>query len=159
MKKITVISLLFLLVLSSCGTVKSLIIDPKKEIATRDKVVYNALQFEGSRYRSGGTTEAGFDCSGLVYVSFNLEKILLPRQSRYMANVGTEITLDKAQKGDLLFFITGRKSKKINHVGLVVSRQDEEVNFIHATNGRGVIVSSLSEKYWKKAFLKATRVL
>ena len=95
----------------------------------------------------------------LVYVSFNLEEILLPRQSRYMANVGTEITLDKAQKGDLLFFITGRKSKKINHVGLVVSKEDEEVNFIHSTNGRGVIISSLSDKYWKKAFLKATRVL
>lgn len=159
MKKITFISLLFLLILSSCGSVKSLIIDPKKEVSLRDKVVYNALQFEGSKYRAGGVTEAGFDCSGLVYTSFNLEKILLPRQSRYMANVGTEITIEQAKKGDLLFFITGRRSKKINHVGLVVSSDDEEVNFIHSSSSSGVIISSLSEKYWKKAFFKATKVL
>ena len=65
----------------------------------------------------------------------------------------------QVKKGDLLFFITGRKSKNINHVGLIVSVEANEINFIHSTNARGVIISSLSEKYWKNAFLKATKVL
>ncbi|PQJ77429.1 C40 family peptidase [Polaribacter glomeratus] len=159
MKKISFICLIFLFILSSCGTVSSLIIAPNKEISITDRVVYNALQFEGVKYRRGGVTTDGFDCSGLVYTSFIKENILLPRQSRYMANQGIEVALNQAKKGDLLFFITGRKSKSINHVGLVVSTDDKIINFIHSTNGRGVIISSLSEKYWKNAFLKATKVL
>jgi cell wall-associated NlpC family hydrolase len=159
MKKISFICLVFLLILSSCGTVSSLIIDPNKEISITDKVVYNALQFEGVKYRRGGASADGFDCSGLVYTSFSKEKILLPRQSMYMANKGVAIALDQVKKGDLLFFITGRKSKNINHVGLIVSVEANEINFIHSTNARGVIISSLSEKYWKNAFLKATKVL
>jgi cell wall-associated NlpC family hydrolase len=150
---------MFLFILSSCGTVSSLIIDTNKEISVTDKVVYNALQFEGTRYRSGGVTAKGFDCSGLVYTCFNQENIQLPRQSLYMANEGVQITIDQAKKGDLLFFITGRKSKKINHVGLVVSIDDNEINFIHSTNARGVIISNLTEKYWKRTFVKATKVL
>lgn len=150
---------MFLFILSSCGTVSPLIIVPNKEISITDKVVFNALQFEGVIYRRGGVTSDGFDCSGLIYTSFIKENILLPRQSMYMANKGAEITLDQARKGDLLFFITGRKSRKINHVGLIVSIEDNEINFIHSTSGRGVIISSLSEKYWKKSFLKATKVL
>jgi cell wall-associated NlpC family hydrolase len=159
MKKISFICLMFLFILSSCGTVSPLIIVPNKEISITDKVVFNALQFEGVIYRRGGVTSGGFDCSGLIYTSFIKENILLPRQSMYMANKGAEITLDQARKGDLLFFITGRKSRKINHVGLIVSIEDNEINFIHSTSGRGVIISSLSEKYWKKSFLKATKVL
>jgi cell wall-associated NlpC family hydrolase len=42
---------------------------------------------------------------------------------------------------------------------LVVSNSRGQIQFIHATSSRGVIVSSLSEKYWKKAFVKATKVL
>jgi probable lipoprotein NlpC len=159
MKKNSFICLLFLFILSSCGTVSPLILDTTKEISKTDKVVYNALQFEGVSYRRGGVTTDGFDCSGLVYTSFGLENILLPRQSMFMANEGAEIPLDEAKKGDLLFFITGRKSKNISHVGLIVSVEDSEINFIHSTNGRGVIVSNLSERYWKKAFIKATKVL
>jgi cell wall-associated NlpC family hydrolase len=158
MKNTHFIGLLFLLFLSSCGTVSSLIIDSNKEILVSDKVVYNALQFEGVKYRRGGVTEKGFDCSGLVFTSFIQENIQLPRQSMYMANEGVEITLNEVKKGDLLFFITGRQGKNINHVGLIVSIDDNEINFIHSTTARGVIVSSMSEKYWKNSFIKATKV-
>lgn len=159
MKKISFICLFFLFILNSCGTVSPLVLKANKGVSVTDKVVYNALQFEGVRYRRGGVTANGFDCSGLIYTSFNLENIQLPRQSMYMANEGVEISLSQVKKGDLLFFITGRKSKNINHVGLIVSIDDNEISFIHATTARGVIVSSLSERYWKNAFLKATKVL
>ena len=158
MKKTLILCTVLMFILSSCGTVKPLIIEPNKEISAHDKVVFNALQFEGVKYRRGGVTTEGLDCSGVIYVAFGAENIKMPRQSRYMANEGVEITLDKAKKGDLLFFKTGRKSKHINHVGLIVSTEDDQINFIHATNSRGVIVSNLAEKYWKNSFVKVTTI-
>jgi cell wall-associated NlpC family hydrolase len=67
------------------------------------------------------------DCSGVVYTAFKKENIKLPRSSRNMAKRGTEISLSKAEKGDLLFFITSKRSKEISHVGLVISVK--KVNF------------------------------
>lgn len=124
-----------------------------------EKVINTALTFSGTRYKYGGTTKRGMDCSGLLYVAFLEHKVSLPRVSYQMANEGSRIQLDQVTKGDLLFFKTSKKSKKINHVGLVVAVEGDEIKFIHATSSRGVIVSSLREGYWNYAFVKATRVL
>ena len=99
------------------------------------------------------------DCSGLLYVSFGENDIPLPRVSYQMADEGKKIKLNKVTKGDLLFFKTSKRGKKINHVGLVVDVDGRDIKFIHATSSRGVIVSSLQEGYWNYAFVKATRVL
>jgi len=134
-----------------------------KEIAPinliADMVVDSAMQFTGVKYKFGGTNKKGMDCSGLVYVTLQKNDILFPRVSYQMANEGKRITLADAQKGDLLFFRTRKKGKNINHVGLIVAIEDDEVKFIHATTSRGVIVSSLREGYWNAAFVKATRIL
>ena len=121
-----------------------------------DKIVNKALSFEGYPYRFGGTTDKGMDCSGVIYSAYISEKILLPRVSRDMATKGKEILIENVQKGDLLFFKTPWNKYNINHVGLVVEIKDNEVFFIHATTSRGVIISKLSEDFWKKTFLKAT---
>lgn len=121
-----------------------------------DKIVSKALSFEGYPYRFGGTTDKGMDCSGVVYSAYISEKILLPRTSRDMATKGKEILLENVQKGDLLFFKTPWNKHNINHVGLVVEIKDNEVFFIHATTSGGVIISKMSEVFWKKTFLKAT---
>ncbi|WP_439127488.1 C40 family peptidase [Polaribacter sp.] len=152
------LSLLFLLFFVSCGTNKS-VRKSKTQGSTADKIVANALQYKGVKYKYGGTTKKGMDCSGIVYTSFLQEKILLPRVSRNMAKKGFKIPLKRARKGDLLFFETSKKRKGINHVGLVISVKKGVLKFIHSTTSRGVIVSSLSDKYWKKAFVKAKRVL
>ena len=123
-----------------------------------DRIVRNAVAYKGTRYKYGGTSKRGMDCSGLVYVAFKKEGISIPRVSRAMAAKGKNVSLKKAKRGDLLFFRTTRK-RKITHVGLVTSVKKGVVYFIHATTKRGVKVSSLSEKYWRKAFVKAKRVL
>ncbi len=122
-------------------------------------IINDAIAFSGTRYKYGGTTKKGMDCSGLLYVAFNKNDITLPRVSYVMAEEGKDINLKKVEEGDLLFFKTSRKSRRINHVGLVVSVNNSEIKFIHATTSRGVIVSSLKEGYWNDAFVKATRVL
>ncbi len=142
--------------------------DPEGEVAPHppslpesDKaaaVIETALQYTGVRYKFGGTTKKGMDCSGLLYVSFLKHDIPLPRTSDEIAREGKRIQVSELQKGDLLFFKTRRGGKKINHAGLVIAVEDGDVKFIHSTTSRGVIVSSLREGYWNYSFVKATRV-
>ena len=124
-----------------------------------DLIINSAMAYSGVRYKYGGTTKKGMDCSGLLYVSFGKNDIPLPRVSNQMALEGKKINLKKVTKGDLLFFKTTKKGKKINHVGLVVAVDGRDIKFIHATSSRGVIVSSLQEGFWNYAFVMATRVL
>ncbi|SHI93409.1 NlpC/P60 family protein [Arenibacter nanhaiticus] len=124
-----------------------------------DQVINTALSYSGVNYRYGGTNSNGMDCSGLMYVSFGQHDISLPRSSYQMAEHGETIPLDEINKGDLVFFKTSRKSRKINHVGLVVAVEGNDVQFIHSSTSRGVIISSLREGFWNHAFVKAARVL
>lgn len=120
-------------------------------------VLDTALSYLGSPYKYGGTTRAGFDCSGFVSAAFQPLKISLHRSSHEMANQGKHIDLKNVEVGDLLFFVTG-KNKRISHVGIVVENE-KEVKFIHSSTSRGVIISSLSEGYWSKAYRKARRIM
>lgn len=130
---------------------------PSNSIA--DDIINTALSYSGVRYKYGGTTKKGMDCSGLLYIAFGEHDIQLPRISYQMAEEGRRIRINKLVKGDLLFFKTRRGRKKINHVGMVVAVKNDEIKFIHASSSRGVIVSSLREGYWNHAFVKATRIL
>lgn len=123
-----------------------------------EAVVRTALSYTGTRYRYGGTTRKGMDCSGLLYVAFQQHDVPLPRVSRDMADEGRRVRVPQLRKGDLLFFKTTRRGGKINHVGLVVEVAGDDVKFIHSTTSRGVIVSSLREGFWNYAFVKANRV-
>ncbi|MFS4417541.1 C40 family peptidase [Maribacter sp. 2307ULW6-5] len=124
-----------------------------------EDIINTALTFSGVRYKFGGTTKKGMDCSGLLYVSFAKHDVPLPRTSFHMASKGQKIRLGNVAKGDLLFFKTTKRAKRINHVGMVVDVDGKDIKFIHASTSRGVIVSSLREGYWNSAFVKATRVL
>ncbi|MBU3821054.1 C40 family peptidase [Flavobacteriaceae bacterium XHP0103] len=124
-----------------------------------DGIVDYAKQFQGVRYKFGGTTEKGMDCSGLVFESYRAYNVILPRISRDMAKRGEKIHLRQVEKGDLLFFKTGNRRNDINHVGLVVSSENGTIKFIHATSSAGVIISSIAESYWEKAFEEARRIL
>lgn len=120
-------------------------------------VIDTALSYLGTPYRYGGTTRKGMDCSGLVGISFDQANISLHRSSLDMSKQGEEVPLSQVQVGDLLFFSTGKK-ERISHVGIVVEAIDD-VKFIHSSTSRGVIISSIKEGYWYKAYRKAKRVL
>lgn len=120
-------------------------------------VIDTALSYLGTPYKYGGTTPKGFDCSGFVGASFKPVNISLHRSSHEMANQGKHVDLKNVQVGDLLFFVTG-KNKRISHVGIVVENE-KEIKFIHSSTSRGVIISSMNEGYWSKAYRKARRVM
>jgi len=122
------------------------------------KIVRTANSNLGVKYKYGGTTKSGFDCSGLVFTSFKAHKITLPRSSSEMAKKGKSINTSEAQKGDLIFFSTGG-GKKINHVGIITEVKKNEIKFIHSSTQLGVIISSTKEAYYKKNYIKIMRVL
>ena len=124
-----------------------------------EKIIKNASTYEGVKYKYGGTTKKGMDCSGLMYTVFSEEDINLPRTTSQLSTYGDWVDLKEVKEGDLLFFATKRNSRQVNHVGLVTSARLGRVEFIHASTSRGVIRSLLSEKYWYFAFVQARRVL
>ena len=134
-------------------------VEPEANVRVAEKIVKHAKGFEGTRYKFGGTTKKGMDCSGLVYVSFLEEGLSLPRTSRAMSLQGKRLYLKEVSTGDLLFFETNKNKKVINHVGLVVQTDRDNIYFIHSSTSRGVIISSLSETYWKDNFVMARRVI
>jgi probable lipoprotein NlpC len=165
-----IILILFLLCcFTSCKSSKRVSDNSKKpkisstENTSTNKLANNIIKYaeayNGVSYKYGGTTSTGLDCSGLIYVAFKSEHIVLPRISRDMAKKGVHIKLNEVKKGDLLFFKTSKKGKGINHVGLVVTLKRGFIEFIHSTTSKGVTTSSLLEPYWQSAFIEARRVL
>ena len=124
-----------------------------------DGIVDYAQKFEGVRYKYGGTSKKGMDCSGLIQVSYKSEAILLPRTTKDLSIFGDWIDLKKVQKGDLVFFATKKNSRKVNHVGIVTDVNKDNVEFIHASTSKGVMISNLNQRYWYLAFVQARRVL
>lgn len=153
-------NLIFLL--SSCGLFERLrkVHDDKKETSSKaSRVVDAARDKTGSPYKFGGKTAAGYDCSGLVFVSFEEIGMKLPRTSAEQATVGKEVALENVRPGDLVFFATKKGESKITHVGIVTEIKEKEiVLFIHAANS-GVQEDNLYSKYYQKTFIMARRVI
>ena len=122
-----------------------------------EQLILAAKENMGVRYKSGGVTPDGFDCSGLMYNIFDLYHIKLPHSSYDQAKLGQVIALENAQKGDLIFFKTN--GRQISHVGMVVEITADDIKFIHSSTSSGVIISSTNEAYYKRTFVQVNRVL
>ncbi|NRS90395.1 cell wall-associated NlpC family hydrolase [Flavobacterium sp. 7E] len=123
-----------------------------------DQLVSTASENLGTRYRYGGTTKNGIDCSALMCNTFSAFDIQLPRTSIEQSQYGVVVNNEEAKKGDLIFFKTSRRNR-INHVGMVVDVNDGDIKFIHASVSEGVIISSVKEKYYSKRVTQINRVL
>lgn len=124
-----------------------------------NELLKDAEKYLGAPYKFGGNTSSGFDCSGFALKVFEENNYKLPRRSADQAETGSQIDIREVKPGDLLFFATAGGTK-VSHVGIVHEiGNDGEVRFIHASTTKGVIISSLNETYWNKAYLHAQRVL
>lgn len=111
-----------------------------------------ALKQVGTAYRYGGSSPAGFDCSGLVQYSYLEAGKTVPRTTSQLWNTAGTVPYDDLQVGDLLFF---RFDGKLSHVGIYLG--DEE--FVHApSSGRSVSVESLDAEYYRRALIGAGRL-
>ncbi|MFT4094520.1 MAG: NlpC/P60 family protein [Niabella sp.] len=106
----------------------------------------------GTRYRYGGTTKSGIDCSAFVRAVYKAAfGIDLPRTAREQYRAASHIASADLKQGDLLFFNT---TGGVSHVGMYLGNN----KFVHASTGRGVAVSDLEENYYASRFLSAGRV-
>jgi len=134
---------------------------PNDSLYTKeDSVVSYAYKFLGKKYKYGSTGKGGFDCSGFTCYVFQEFGITLPHASYLMAEKGKAISLDEAQKGDLIFFKgSDANSTKVGHVGIIISEPNEPVRFIHASVAQGVVIDNLSSTYYKTRYVKVKRIL
>lgn len=119
------------------------------------EIVLRAISLIGVRYRWGGETpDNGLDCSGFIqYIFQQAANVALPRTAQGMSQVGTVISRDELQPGDLVFFNTLRR--QFSHVGLYLG----ENHFIHApSTGKTITIANLQQKYWLSRYNGARRL-
>lgn len=136
-----------------------------KSIETKNVLPYELVNFAESlvgipyKYASIDPKE-GFDCSGFITYVFNHFNIQVPRSSIDFTNVGKEIPVSECKRGDLVLF-TGTDStiQIVGHMGIVTSKDNDQVNFIHSSSGKanGVVITPL-ERYYAGRFVKVIRI-
>jgi cell wall-associated NlpC family hydrolase len=113
----------------------------------RSSVVSSAKKYLGVPYVYGGTTPSGFDCSGFTrYVFKEALGMSLPRTAQEQSSLGTKVSLNNLQVGDLLFW---GGTSSVYHVGIYVGNGE----YIHASTGGGKIMKSTFD-YFKPSFAK-----
>ena len=124
-----------------------------------DSLVIIAHQYMGNRYRRGGASTAGFDCSGYTMTVFKQLNIKLPHTSAGQGLIGVTINQQNIQKGDLILFRGGnRRSRRIGHVGIIITEKGEPVRFIHSSTSEGVRIDNLNASYYRNRYVKAVRI-
>ena len=118
-----------------------------------DKLNNHYKNWKGVKYKYGGNSKKGIDCSAFVQKTFRDKlNIKIPRTTALQSKVGKEISMNELEMGDLIFFKTGYNSR---HVGIYL----EGGKFMHASTKRGVTISRLDNIYYKNHFWKIKRVL
>ncbi len=108
----------------------------------------------GVRYRYGGTSRKGLDCSGLVYVVFReLNHARMPRTTRRLKRLGKVVPRSDAAPGDLVFFAM-KRAGAVDHVGIYVGKG----RFAHASSTRGVRYDRLGDEYYRRRVVCVRRV-
>jgi cell wall-associated NlpC family hydrolase len=109
-------------------------------------------EWYGTRYRMGGTTKQGIDCSafvGTIYLS--VFGVSLPRTAKDQYHFSSHISRTELQEGDLLFFNT---RGGVSHVGIYLQNN----KFVHASTVKGVTISDMFEPYYLQHFIGAGRI-
>lgn len=136
---------------------------PKTAATKASDLLDFAKSMIGTRYRyASSNPDRGFDCSGFVSYVFGNFGFKVPRSSPEFASTGIPVKLAEAKVGDVLIFTgTSRKSKRIGHVGIIYSIDDEgNIKFIHSTSGKanGVTITNF-DNYYKGRFIKAVSIM
>ena len=121
-----------------------------------DEILRTALAYRGVRYRYGGMSSRGFDCSGFVAKVLLSQNFDLPHNAAALFNRGKKVERGNLRPGDLVFFRTRGKRLRISHVGIYLG----EGKFIHASSGKGSVrVDTLLTGYYARRYAGARRVV
>jgi cell wall-associated NlpC family hydrolase len=125
------------------------VIQPPPALGERAATI--ALKAVGVPYSWGGASPArGFDCSGLVYWTYQRLGVELPHSSYALYELGRRVPRARIKPGDLLFF------SGLGHVGMYIGRG----RMVHAPqSGRSVEVVRLAGSYYARGFVAARRLV
>lgn len=142
-------------IIATAGTISA---NRSVSARTARAAVATGDDYVGVPYVWGGSTPAGFDCSGFVQYAYREHGVALPRTSRQMSHAGRRLVADVGalREGDLMLF-RGRGGV-INHVALYAGRN----RILHSSSsGNGVRYDDLSSRrgqYYRSHFVTARRV-
>jgi len=112
-------------------------------------VVGIAMQYLGVPYVWGGASPSGFDCSGFAMYVFAQIGVSLPHHAASQYGMGTPVSQDQLQAGDLVFF------NGLGHMGIYIGGGQ----FIHAPHTGDVVkISSLSDSWYASTYVGARRL-
>jgi cell wall-associated NlpC family hydrolase len=119
-------------------------------------VVRFAQKYKGSRYKLGGESPKGFDCSGFTWYVYNKAAGMeIGRVVKDQWKRGKSVSRGDLKDGDLVFF-KNTAEKGLSHVGISLGGS----KFIHAENeNTGVVISSVDSDYYSKHYAGARRLL
>jgi len=124
-------------------------IRPTDERGLRASLVETARGYLGVPYLFGGTTERGFDCSGLTGAVYRLNGLSLPRSSRAQFEAGHPVDLEQARAGDLVFFAAAGGGR-VSHVGVYLGQGA----FIHAPRpGQSIRQNDLTDRSYQQTLV------
>ena len=123
-------------------------------IGVRNQIVSEAKKYIAVPYSWGGSTPAGFDCSGFVQYVFNQCGITVPRTTELQVQVGNYIAKSKLQLGDLVFLQNTYRAG-VSHVGIYIGNNQ----MIHASSSKGVTISNLASSYYVEHYHSARQLI
>lgn len=124
---------------------------PARVVSIGERAAAVAVQQVGVPYRYGGSSPAGFDCSGLVHYSYVRAGKPVARTTAALWDTLAPVDSRRMRAGDLLFF---RIEGKMSHVGLYLG----DGRFVHApSSGRSVTIEDLDNEYYRRALIRAGR--
>lgn len=155
----------FLFTMTSCKSSKKSVTEINQDVIgvvsgdlydLNQKIVEEALSWVGTPYKYGASEKGkATDCSGMVLMVYEtVAEKKLPRNSKKQAEFCKKLKKKNVKPGDLVFFAIGKDRGLISHVGIMVG----DIEFVHASASKGVIVSEITTPYYEKNFVMFGRV-
>ena len=130
----------------------ALLLDTEVEQIQNVNLYTGIDEWLGTRYRLGGASKSGIDCSALIQILYVTQYgISLPRTAREQYDATERISRTNLKEGDLVFFNT---QGGVSHVGIYLQNN----KFVHASTSGGVMISDIFDEYWAKKFVGVGRL-
>jgi len=156
MSKLAALAILLGMLFTACSSTSQLSRSSNKEDKVAASLVKTGRSMLGKKYRYGGESAKGFDCSGLTRYIFGSQDIELARRAADQYRQGVKVDRLDARPGDLVFFIN---RGKIDHVAMVTRVDRDHLFILHSTSSKGVIEEDMRiSKYWTKRYKSVRRV-
>ncbi len=127
----------------------------EKSIPLSSQLYTTAVAQLGVRYRLGGTTPRGFDCSGFTQYVYGKSNVAISRTCEKQIGEGIIVAKEDLRPGDLVFFDgTNHPTALVTHVGMYIG----DGKMIHA-GSEGIVIVDLDHHYFARHYLCARRIV